>query len=182
MSKESILRQIFNEIETDPTISQKQLSKSIGISVGMINWHIKRCINKGFIKLKQAPARRYLYYITPEGFAEKTKLTADYLQSSLDVFRIGRLEYEKIFSECEKKGWKNIILLGQGELSELAILVSEKYTEIEVIDVISILDLNDKKIRPDAIVATDFNINLEEVFKFGVVNGLSKNQILAPKF
>ncbi|RED43747.1 winged helix-turn-helix transcriptional regulator [Aestuariispira insulae] len=71
MSRSRIVREILMEIERDPNISQKRLAETIGISVGMVNWHIKRCVNKGFVKLQQAPVKRYMYYLTPEGFVEK---------------------------------------------------------------------------------------------------------------
>lgn len=60
MSDQNVIRQLLIEIDRNPAISQKRLSEEIGISVGMINWHVKRCVSKGLIKLQQAPVRRYL--------------------------------------------------------------------------------------------------------------------------
>ena len=43
----------------------------MGVALGLANSYLKRCIRKGFIKITEAPANRYLYYLTPQGFAEK---------------------------------------------------------------------------------------------------------------
>ena len=42
-------------------------------------------MDKGLVKIKNLPKNRYLYYLTPEGFTERTKLTAEYLKSSSDI-------------------------------------------------------------------------------------------------
>ena len=79
MSNEHLVRQILVEIDRNPSVSQRQLSTELGVSIGIVNWHMKRFVRKGLVKLHQAPVRRYLYYLTPDGFAEKARLTAEYL-------------------------------------------------------------------------------------------------------
>ena len=120
MSNETLVRQILDEIDRNPSISQRQLSDNLGVSIGIVNWHMKRFVTKGFIKLQKAPVRRYLYYLTPVGFAEKARLTAEYLTASFDIFRKGRLQYEALFAICAASGWENVVLLGDSELVELA--------------------------------------------------------------
>lgn len=123
MSEERLVRQLLVEIERDPGTSQRQLSSKLGVSVGSINWYLKRCISKGLIKLGQAPVKRYLYYLTPEGFSEKARLTGAYLRSSFDIFKTGRQQYEALFGLCAANGWRQIVLFGDSELAELAVLV-----------------------------------------------------------
>ena len=120
MSNETLVRQILVEIDRNPSISQRQLSANLGVSIGIVNWHMKRFVKKGLVKLQKTPVRRYLYYLTPVGFAEKAKLTSDYLKSSFDIFRQGRLQYEALFGMCSASHWENVILLGDSELVELA--------------------------------------------------------------
>jgi len=117
------MRELLAGIDQDPQVSQRKLSEDLSVSVGSVNWYLKRCVKKGLVKLSQAPVRRYLYYLTPEGFAEKTRLTASYLSTSFDIFRTGRQQYEALFSLCAANGWKNVVLLGESELAELAVLV-----------------------------------------------------------
>ena len=52
-------------------VSQRHLASHMGVALGLANSYLKRCIRKGFIKISEAPANRYLYYLTPTGFAEK---------------------------------------------------------------------------------------------------------------
>ena len=100
MSNERLARRILVEIDRNPSISQRQLSVNLGVSIGIVNWHMKRFVTKGLVKLQTAPVRRYLYYLTPAGFAEKARLTAEYLRVSFDIFRRGRLQYEVLSGIC----------------------------------------------------------------------------------
>ncbi len=130
MSEERIIRELLVEIERDPGVSQRRLSEVLSVSVGTINWHLKRCVKKGLVKLSQVPVKRYLYYLTPEGFTEKSRLTADYLSTSFDIFRVGRQQYEALFNLCLANDWKNIILVGDSELAELAMLVLSRIDNV----------------------------------------------------
>jgi DNA-binding MarR family transcriptional regulator len=102
--------------------NQRALAAKIGISVGLVNALVHRAVRKGLIKIKEVPARRYAYYLTPKGLAEKSKLVAEYLDHSLTFFRIARQEYSDIFTRCETAGKKRIVLCGAGELAEIATL------------------------------------------------------------
>ena len=61
--------------------------------------YIKRCLKKGWIKLKTVPKKRYIYYLTPKGFIEKSKLTAEYLTSSFSLYRNMREDSLKILTK-----------------------------------------------------------------------------------
>tara|TARA_Y100001960_G_C14758551_1_gene872672 strand:- start:1338 stop:1808 length:471 start_codon:yes stop_codon:yes gene_type:complete len=74
--------------------------------------------------MAQAPANRYAYYLTPQGFAEKSRLTARYLRRSFDFYREARNECEDLLHHCEAQGWHRIALGGLGELAEIAVLCS----------------------------------------------------------
>ncbi len=63
-------------------VSQRHLARHLGVALGLANSYLKRCVRKGFIKITEAPANRYLYYLTPKGFSEKSRLTAKYLSTS----------------------------------------------------------------------------------------------------
>ena len=79
---------------------------------------------KGLIKVSQAPARRYKYYLTPHGFAEKSRLTAQFFSDSFTAFRRWRQSYDRLFAELEARGVKTAGLCGRGELVEIAVLCS----------------------------------------------------------
>src|SRR6266699_1942488 len=68
-------------------VSQRHLARHLGVALGLANSYLRRCIRKGWIKITDAPANRYLYYLTPKGFSEKSRLTAQYLAYSLTFYR-----------------------------------------------------------------------------------------------
>ncbi len=123
-AEEQIIQRLLTAIGNDAGVSQRRLSHDIGIAVGSVNWYLKRCLSKGLIKLKHAPVRRYLYYLTPKGFEEKSRLTADYLQRSLELYRKGRQECSEFVGSCAALGKLRVFLAGDGALAEIAYLSS----------------------------------------------------------
>ena len=113
---------LLDAIESGRTFTQRNLSTRIGVALGLINALIKRCVKKGLVKVQQAPAKRYAYYLTPSGFREKSHLVSNYLQSSLKIFRRARLEYSEIFAQCQERGWCDLAICGVSDLAEIAII------------------------------------------------------------
>ena len=70
---------VLNAVEENSRVTQRDVAKNVGIALGLTNAYLKRCIKKGLIKVQQVPANRYAYYLTPQGFAEKSRLTGEYL-------------------------------------------------------------------------------------------------------
>ncbi|MGE0611944.1 MAG: winged helix-turn-helix transcriptional regulator [Hyphomicrobiales bacterium] len=121
-AEERIVRHLLTAIDDDAGVSQRKLSSEMGIAVGSVNWYLKRCVNKGLVKLQQVPMRRYAYYLTPKGFEEKARLTASFLQSSFDLYRRGRKEAADILNEVAARGGRGVLLAGDGDLAEIAVL------------------------------------------------------------
>jgi len=117
---------LLNAVEKDSFITQRSMAKDLGIALGLANSYLKRCATKGLIKMQQAPANRYVYYLTPKGFLEKSRLTVQYLSLSFDFFRHARLQCSEIFSKCVENGWSEIALVGVSDLSEIAVLCAHK--------------------------------------------------------
>ncbi len=82
-----IMLEVLSAVERNSKITQRSLSRELGIALGLANAYLKRCARKGLIKVQQAPLNRYAYYLTPEGFTEKSRLTAEYLAVSSDDAR-----------------------------------------------------------------------------------------------
>ena len=102
--------------------TQRSLAGRLDVALGLANALLKRCVSKGLIKIQTAPARRYAYYLTPKGFAEKSRLVAEYLESSLHFFRHARGQYEALFTELAERGITKVAIAGNGELAEIAML------------------------------------------------------------
>jgi DNA-binding MarR family transcriptional regulator len=125
---------LLDDVSKQSVPNQRALAQRIGVSVGLVNALLHRAVRKGLIKIKEAPARRYGYYLTPKGFAEKGRLVAEYLDYSLNFFRLARQDYSDVFARCEATGRKRILLSGADELAEIASL-SVHGTGIELIGV-----------------------------------------------
>ena len=130
-----IVLSVLTSIERDSSITQRKLANELGIALGLANAYLRRCVRKGLIKMSQVPLNRYAYYLTPQGFAEKSRLTAEYLAVSLDFFRRSRSDCVALFRQCEALGWRKVALYGAGDLAEIAIL-SASETAVEVVCVI----------------------------------------------
>ena len=125
-----ILR-LMGELDRDGTSSQRELSQRLNISVGLVNTFLKRLVGKGYFKVKTMPKKRLKYFLTPEGLARKSRLTAEYLHYSINFYRdIKQLLLSK-FSEIEGKNMKRILFLGAGEVAELAYLYLQ-LTDLEL--------------------------------------------------
>lgn len=113
---------MLSAVEDNSAVTQRALAHDLDIALGLANAYLKRCIKKGFIKITTAPANRYAYYLTPQGFAEKSRLTARYLSISFNFFRSARNECEALFAVCAERHWNRVALYGAGDLAEIATL------------------------------------------------------------
>jgi len=112
-------------LEDDGHATQRGLAARIGVALGLTNTLLKRAVRKGLVKVKDVPAKRFAYYVTPKGFSEKSRLVADYLSSSLSFFRQAREEYTDVCQLAVDRGHKRIALYGAGELAEIAMLSAQ---------------------------------------------------------
>src|SRR3972149_11139457 len=92
MEERQTLRQtrdlkLLSEIESDPDATQIGLARKLGVAVGTVNWHLKRMIAKGYVKVKRAERRKLLYIITPEGITFRARLTVDFIEQSFLIYR-----------------------------------------------------------------------------------------------
>ena len=142
-SEHAILLGLLDAVERG-NVTQRRLSRELGIAVGLVNAYIKRCINKGLIKVQQIPPRRYGYYLTPRGFIEKSQLVTSYFVHSFDFFRRARASCEATLSNAAKAGHKRIGLVGASELAEIAVMVA---TDINDVEVVTVIDSSIKRSR-----------------------------------
>ena len=127
---------LLNVVHDDSAASQRTMAGNLGIALGLANAYLKRCVKKGLIKVRQAPANRYAYYLTPQGFAEKSRLTAEFLSQSFNLFRLARTEGTEILGHCQTRGWNRVALYGLGDLTEIFTLSARDFP-IEFVAVIN---------------------------------------------
>src|ERR1700744_4187535 len=95
----------LTSVDSNGARSQRHIAAELDIALGLVNAYLKRSIKKGLVKVGQAPARRYAYYLTPQGFSEKSRLTVEFLSSSFSLFRKAKEEYGKIFDRAHALGF-----------------------------------------------------------------------------
>ncbi|MGB8274932.1 MAG: winged helix-turn-helix transcriptional regulator [Alphaproteobacteria bacterium] len=118
---------LLNAVHENSALTQRSVARELGIALGLANAYLKRCAKKGLIKVSQVPPNRYAYYLTPQGFAEKSRLTAEYLSSSFTFFRRARAQCAEAFETCAERGWSRVALAGTGDLCEIAILCARDF-------------------------------------------------------
>jgi len=118
---------VLKAIDKSPDINQRNLAKETRMALGLVNSYLKRLIRMGLIKIKEAPGRRYLYYLTPKGLTEKSRLTYEYMYHSIQFYGKARLQCRKCFHECLEKEFRLVAFLGYSELAEIAYLTLQEY-------------------------------------------------------
>jgi DNA-binding MarR family transcriptional regulator len=164
---ERIVLGLLSSVETDGARSQRHIAAELGIALGLVNAYLRRCVKKGLVKVQDAPARRYAYYLTPQGFAEKSRLTVQYLSDSFSFFRKAKDDCTRVFEEAAALGFGRLVLAGKSDLAEIAILCAvemgatvvavvgpisdgSRFVGVEIVD-----SYSDVKGGFDAIIVTD---------------------------
>jgi DNA-binding MarR family transcriptional regulator len=119
MSTSDIQRRLLEAIEENPDATQASLAAQLGVAVGSVNWYLKRLIRKGYVKVTHLQRRRLKYFVTPQGLALKARLTSQYLQASLHVYRELRLAARETLAEVRDAGYIAVHLAGDDEASEI---------------------------------------------------------------
>jgi DNA-binding MarR family transcriptional regulator len=129
---------VLELVEERDKITQRGVATELEIAVGMANALIKRLVHKGYIKVKDAPSRRYGYYITPDGFMEKGRLVSKYIANSFKFFGEVRRDYEAIAYQISEGQIAGVCCVGTGEVREIAQMVFAAHN-IEVVCVLDVL-------------------------------------------
>jgi len=118
---------LLDEISKGEPLSQRDLSKKLNIALGLVNSYIKNLVSKGYITVKAIPAKRYAYYLTPKGFAEKTRLTYHHLQNFTNLYREARRDFKELFNRLYIEGVKSVVFAGADEAAEIAYLSLQEF-------------------------------------------------------
>jgi DNA-binding MarR family transcriptional regulator len=180
---------VLNAVHGNSKVTQRSVAQDLGVALGLVNAYLKRCVKKGYIKVRQAPANRYAYYLTPAGFAEKSRLTAEYLSHSFTFFRNARRQCSEILEACEGRNWHQVALAGTSDLAEIVVLCTAECPVdlVGVLDAkgrnepfmgIPVVDTLDRLAPADAIIITDLT-NPQGAYD-ALTGRLDEERILAP--
>lgn len=190
-NEDEITLGVLSSVQENHEVTQRGLSKDLGIALGLTNAYLKRCMRKGLIKVQQIPRNRYAYYLTPEGFSEKSRLTTQFLSTSFNFYRRARSQCENLFQQCENNGWRRVSLYAVSDLAEIALLCAGRFD----VELLSIVDpkhdsemYHDVRVARtledagpfDAIILTDLN-DAQGSYSY-LHDQLGTAKILAPDF
>ncbi len=110
---------LLENIEKDPDVTQASLATQLNVAVGTINWHLKRLIEKGYVKIKRAERKKLRYIITPEGIAMRTLLTMDYIEQQFLLYRNTRKRLQEQLDLIKSKGYERVSIRGVGDVADI---------------------------------------------------------------
>lgn len=110
---------LLEEIERDPDTTQATMATRLGVAVGTVNWHLKRLVAKGYVKVKRAERRKLRYIITPEGLALRAKLTVNYIENSMLLYRQTRSQAQALLSKARRQGFNSVRIDGEGDIADV---------------------------------------------------------------
>jgi DNA-binding MarR family transcriptional regulator len=181
--------QFLEEIEQNPKVSQRELSNKFGIALGVTNACIKRMARRGLIRLKGFPPRRIAYYLTPKGFAEKSKLMLHFFSYNIQHYAEMKKLISKKLLEMQQGGVKRVAFFGVSDEMEIAYITLQG-SDMKLVGIADgdggkqgarllghkVLSIGEvKDMNPDAILITclkDQNSYIKNVTKQKDCNGI----------
>lgn len=110
---------ILENIEQHPDTTQAALASTLEVAVGTVNWHLKRLVEKGYVKVSRLERKKLKYIITPEGIALRARLTVDYIQTSFNLYRLVRQRATNTLAEVKTLGFSEVRIDGNDEVAEI---------------------------------------------------------------
>jgi len=110
---------LLEEIEYNPDITQASLAGQLGVAVGTVNWHLKRLVAKGYVKVKRAQRRKLKYIITPEGLAFRANLAIHYIETSMHLYRKTRQRVRELLIQVRQAGYDQVAISGDGDIADI---------------------------------------------------------------
>jgi len=135
--------QIMDEIAKGKSVTQRSLSKKLGIGLGMVNSYLNRLAQQGYIHIIQAERKRLHYLLTPTGIAEKSVLAYRYIERSYQTFTEARARIGDFLSNLEKDGVESVVLYRATVVAEIALMALQDSR----LDLVAIVDNNGAKKR-----------------------------------
>ena len=110
---------LLETIERDPDVTQASIAIQLDVAVGTVNWHLKRLIEKGYVKIKRANRKKLRYIITPEGIALRARLTVDYVEQQFLLYRNTRQHVKEHLERVRQAGFDRLSVRGDGDVADI---------------------------------------------------------------
>lgn len=113
---------ILQHVETTSRLNNRLAAQKLGVSIKLAHELLKRMVQKGLLHVSVVHSRRWDYFLTPKGIAEKTRLTLEFLDFSLHFYRDARRQSAALCRRLSENGVRTVSFLGAGELAEIVYL------------------------------------------------------------
>jgi len=126
LKESEVLRNLraLEEIEKNPSISQRELSSHLGVALGVTNALLKTLVRKGLIKIRGNNNRSLTYHLTHAGVLAKSKLAMRWTLNTIDFYRQARQNIANKLAVLAEDSIESVVLYGRGELAEIAAIVA----------------------------------------------------------
>ena len=189
VANESITMQLFDIIEENPNTSQTKIISRTGLAAGIVHSFMTNIISNGWVRAKQVNPKRWLYFVTPAGFLEKSRISINYLKRTLQSYRKLQEIVTISLESCVENGDINLLVAGSNELAEIAALNIKAEERLNLVGIVAnveggevvaaqeVLSLDAvKKLSFDKILDCDSTISEVLVNKYSV----AKDQFIDP--
>lgn len=113
---------LLAHVEATPELNNRQAARILGVSIRLAHVVLKRLVERGHLHVTKYHARRWDYFLTPQGVAEKTRLTVHFVEFSMAFYREARKASANLCRTLAERGQRRVSLLGAGDLAEITYL------------------------------------------------------------
>ncbi len=114
--------EILKHVEQSPKLNNRMAARKLGVSVKLAHATLRKMVTRGLLHVKKEHARRWDYFLTPSGIAEKTRLTYEFLDFSFQFYHEARKRSAQLCRNLAERGDRTVAFLGAGELAEIVYL------------------------------------------------------------
>lgn len=114
--------EILKHVGTSPRLNNRMAASKLGCSVKLAHVLLGKMVDRGLLHVKKHHSRRWDYFLTPSGIAEKARLTYEFIDFSMQFYHEARRQSSRVCREISESGKKKVAFLGYGELAEIAYL------------------------------------------------------------
>jgi len=137
MADEAVTLQIFNLIEENPNLSEKKITIKTGLAAGLVHSFMRHVLSKGLIRAKKVSTKRWLYFITPEGFLLKSTLTLKYFKRTFEAFKNAQKTVQVKIDSLYENNHRRLVVTADNELSDIVSLNINEKKGLELVAIVS---------------------------------------------
>lgn len=132
--------EILKHVESTPKLNNRMAAAKLGCSVKLAHDLLRKMVDRGLLHVKKHHSRRWDYFLTPHGFAQKARLTYDFIDFSMHFYKEARKQSSMVCRQIAESGKKTVAFVGSGDLAEIAYLGVKEWS----LDLAEIFDCEHK--------------------------------------